>query len=159
MFNKLNALKLSEAVGYHRTTIYAWLKAGLPRNPDKSFSLPDVIKWLLNREHELLEQDAADAGGNCSSPALEEWRQERVKMAKIERRKLEGSVIETDEVHRAWALRVAEVTAGLEYLSDRLPPMLLGKKREEMQLIIADAVWRLRDAYARNGKYCEAKNK
>jgi len=51
-------------------------------------------------------------------------------------------------------MRVAEVTAGLNALSSRLPPMLEGKDKREMQEIIEEEIRFLRESYARAGKYC-----
>lgn len=151
-YDRMTAAALAVALKRHRSTVYRWASAGMPKNADGTFTLADVVTWLIDRATTDAESMTPAAAGD--SPALEEWRKERVKMAKIERKKLEGSVIEIDDVHRSWGLRVAEVSAGLETLADRLPPLLLEKDRAEMRTILSDAVWHLRDNYSRGGSHC-----
>jgi phage terminase Nu1 subunit (DNA packaging protein) len=154
MFNELNGIQLGQAIGKDRRTVTRWTKAGMPRNKDKTYCLPKVVEWLLEREKESALSDQAMAGAG-DSPALERYRLARAAMAEMDLKIKEGELIHVNEVHRAWALRVAEVAAGLETLADRLPPIMVGKTREEMQQVIRDEVWRLRDSYARGGQYCE----
>ena len=53
-----------------------------------------------------------------------------------------------------WANRIAELCAGLQAFILRLPPMLHGKSQKDMRLVIDAEVWRLRDDFARKGRYC-----
>lgn len=154
MFNELNGMQLGQAIGKDRRTVTRWTKAGMPRNKDKTYCLPKVIDWLLTREKETLLADQAMAG-SADSPALERYRLARAETAELDLQVKRESLIPIDDVHRQWALRVAEVAAGLEVLADRMPPLLVGKSREEMRTVIDGEVWRLRDVYSRNGKYCE----
>ncbi len=131
-----------------------WIKAGCPVHADERLLSADSpfmahgagawphlgsISWRPARVHPPWNDTARSAG----------------KIAEIERKKLEECLIPVEDVWRAWALRVAEVASGLETLADRMPPLLDGKSREDMKQIIDAEVWRLRDNYRRNGKYCE----
>jgi len=154
-FKSMTQTKLAEALGKHRSTIDRWRKAGLPANPDgKTHNLSAVVDWLIGRERESVIADQAMAG-TADSPALERYRMARAAMAEMDLKIKEGELIPVDEVHRQWALRIAEVAGGLETFADRLPPLLVGKEREQMRQVIDGEVWRLRDVYSRNGKYCE----
>lgn len=62
----------------------------------------------------------------------------------------------TGGVAKQWAARIAEVAAGLTALADRLPPLLEGKAQADMRHIIDGEAWRMRDHYARKGKFCPA---
>jgi hypothetical protein len=111
---------------------------------------------MLERERESITTDQAmQATGD--SPALERFRMARAAMAELDLKVKEAALIPVDDVYRQWALRVAEVCAGLEFLADRLPPLLAGKRREEMQRVIGDEIWRLRDSYCRTGVHCETR--
>ena len=150
MKNQLNATDLAAAIGKTRATIHNWVKnENLPRNKDKSFNLPAVINWMIDRE--IFNGQGAAA---ADSPALERYREARAAMVELDLKARKGELIESEEVYRQWALRVAELASGLEFLADRLPPLLVGQEREKMQSIISGEVWRLRDQYAREGKYC-----
>jgi hypothetical protein len=153
MYNKLNQLQVGQALGKDRKTISRWTKDGMPRSADKTYSLPACVSWLIEREKEAAIGDKAMSAGD--SPALERYRLARAAMAELDLQTKKGELISVDAVHRQWALQVAEVAAGLEHLADRLPPILVGTTREEMQKTIKDEVWRLRDTYARGKQYCE----
>lgn len=145
-FEHLKQVTLAKAVGVSRNTILQWTKAGMPRNDDKSYSLPECITWLI-------EQAKSAQQPASTSPEADRWlteyRKERALKAKIERKKLEGELMTKQEVFEGWAWRVKEVTAALSALPERLPPMLEGKERSGMREIIAEEVWKLRDAFAR----------
>lgn len=59
--------------GVARQTFAAW---DCPRNDDKTYSIPDVIRWRTDREAEL--------GGGGNSPALERYRLAKAEQAEIE---------------------------------------------------------------------------
>ena len=139
--------------GVHPSSVSRWKHAGCPCNDDgKTYNTLLVHRWLVEQATaELMDQASA-----CDSPALERWREERAKIAEIQRRQLEVSVIEADQVYQQWALKIAEVCNGLENLANRLPPILDGKNRDEMAEIISDEIWNLRDNYCRSGRFCPA---
>ena len=83
----------------------------------------------------------------------------RYRLAKAEKeeylvKQLKGHVVAKEEIYPVWAARVAVVTDGLNALIDRLPPLLEGKSRAEIQDILRDEIWSIRDSYAREGEYC-----
>jgi hypothetical protein len=76
-----------------------------------------------------------------------ELREHKLKIAKEE-------YFLRSDVAKEWAARMAEVSRGLDYLSNRLPPLLIGKTEDEMQLIINNETWEIRDHFARTGSFC-----
>lgn len=150
---KLQRADIAKIFGVHPTTVSRWKPAGCPCSPDgKIYSAPDVHKWLVDQATADFGKDREPQG---DSPALERYREARAAMAEIDLKEREGELISREDVSREWALRVAEISAGLEFLADRLPPLLVGKEREEIRKIIADEVYKLRETYSRRGKYCE----
>ena len=148
-YNNLNVGQLSQALGKHRSTIHRLIKLGLPRNSDKTFSLPKVVDWLCAREREGLRDDV-----DQNSPALERFRMARAELAEIELEERRGQFMPLPEIERAWCERVAVVAAGLDSLAERLPPLLIGKKYDEIRKVVRRETDDLRRAYARAGKYC-----
>lgn len=146
---RLAQVDLSRALGIPARTIRSW--DGLPRNPDKSYSLPIVVQWLIDRAED-------DSPSVETDPESRQWlakfRRERFKLAKIERLKTQGELIPRDIIGRAWTRRISEVCNGLAFLVNRLPPMLAGKDQRQMYDIIEDEVRRLRENYVRGGPYC-----
>jgi phage terminase Nu1 subunit (DNA packaging protein) len=152
--NKVQRAVIAKIFGVHPTTVSRWRKAGCPCNPDSTYSALSVHKWLLDQERESFVPKSDMA--SCDSPALERYREARAAIAELDLKTREGELIAREDVAREWALRVAEVAAGLEFLADRLPPLLVGREREEIRTIIGKEIWRLRDTYSRNGRYCKS---
>lgn len=116
MFNKLNTLEVSQAVGVHRTTIHRWINGGMPRNRDKSFNLPDVISWMINREREAVLEEHAFTEG-CDSPALERFRTARAALAELTLRVRQGELVEKDTVERGLGQRALILKSDLQNFS------------------------------------------
>jgi hypothetical protein len=83
-------------------------------------------------------------------------RREKVRLLKesILVEELKKTFFPKGEVRAEWCKRLAEVTAGLQNLIDRLPPLLEGKSMSERREIIASEIFRLRERYARGDRFC-----
>lgn len=154
--NNLQRTVIAKIFGVHPTTVSRWKNNGCPCNPDSTYSSKAVHKWLLDQA--TMDMPKADQGGG-DSPALERYREARAAMAELDLKVKEGDLIAKEDVATEWAARVAEVVAGLDYLVDRLPPLIVGKDRDEIRAVLDSEVWRLRDSYCREGKYCEMEGK
>jgi hypothetical protein len=79
-----------------------------------SVNLPAVVRalhdFLADNAQKLAREDDVLLQG-ASSPALEEYREERTKLARLERRQREGSLIPRDEAREALG-RIAAVLRG-----------------------------------------------
>jgi hypothetical protein len=140
--------------GVHRTSVMRWCKKqGAPMNADGSVNIPALIEWKVDADNLIPE--------SCESPeaqqALTDYRTERAKIEQIKRLRLEQKLIPLEKIEEAWTRRVALVTSGLEALRFRLPGVLQGKSKSEMNAIIKAEVRALRLAYAEDGKYTPSK--
>ena len=106
------------------------------------------LEWWI----ENIFSDAQDTSDSLQEAKRVYW-MARAKGEEIKVKQLEGTLFDQDTVVIEWAARVAVVTSGLNAFADRLPPLLEGKGRIEMQTIIRKETWELRDAYYRKGKY------
>jgi phage terminase Nu1 subunit (DNA packaging protein) len=149
----LNVTQLANATGKARQTIYTWIDAGMPRNPDKTFDLPAVIAWVVEREKDALLDSAAPAAGT-DSPALERYRAARAEAAELELAVKKGKLFSREDATLEWGEHMAVVRAILETWKDRLPPLLEGLDRPAMQKIIDDSVQYIFVAFCRNTKNC-----
>lgn len=147
-FNKLLQKHVAEAIGVTYKTVGRWTTAGMPRNSDKTYSLPKCIEWLLDRqtEHQSPEDLESDRW-------LGEYRKERAMIAKIERKRLEEKLVPKQEILKAWSQRTSEIKSGLLALQHRLPPLLEARSQNEIMTIVADEVWNLLDNYNRHGQF------
>jgi phage terminase Nu1 subunit (DNA packaging protein) len=149
MTQAMNATQLAGALARTRQTIHLWVRQGLPRNPDKSFSLPAVISWLVERERDAL----ADQGSPNDSPQLERWRAARAELAELELALRKDQLVTVDHVLDAWCHRHDMVAAALISLVDRLPPMLVGLDQIEMREQIEHEVDTILEGFAQDGRY------
>jgi len=93
----------------------------------------------------------------------ERWETElKAAKAQLEQIKLErerGELIPRAEIAKLWAMRAAEVKAGLMQLIRKLPPRLEGLEKEEMAEIIREEVYTVLKRYTRKGPYTPSKRK
>ncbi len=83
-------------------TLRKWTDA--PRNPDGSYDARALIEWFVARSGTGV--DAKLSGG--TSPALERFREERAKLARLDRLEREGQLLPRDRVHDGLA-RIATI--------------------------------------------------
>lgn len=148
----LSGADLARCFGVDRSMVTRWKKAGMPENKGL-FSLPECIKWRLEREADAM------APKNAVSTEGEKWltafRKERARISRIERRKLQGEVINRADVVSEWVNRILCVRQGMLALEHRLTPRLEGKSVSEMRTIIHEEAYCMLTNYSRGGNYCK----
>lgn len=147
-FKALSQKQAAEALGVSTRSLRNWGLEGLPRNGDGTYSLPNVFTWVIERHDPKGPEDAE------SSRWLAELRKERALMARLDRQKLEETLIPRADIVKMWVWRMGEVTSGLASLVARISPLLEGKTRAEMRAVLDREIWRLRDNYCRTGRFC-----
>lgn len=121
-FENMTRKDLAAAYGVSPITITRWLKLGLPRHKDGSYSLPETIAWTVDKAR----QDTPLEGETTESTKwLAEYRKERAKKERLRRKMLEGSTIEKDLVIGFFQSRISLVKNGLLLMPRSLAPDLL----------------------------------
>jgi phage terminase Nu1 subunit (DNA packaging protein) len=146
-FNSLKQVDVARAIGVSRITVNNWLKQGLPKNPDNTYSLPDCITWLLERA----EEQAAEKSMTLGDEWLSLYRKYRAEKEKILVDKLRGSVIPVTEVEEKFANRIYALKSALLILSRRIGARLaatVDKKQSEVVQIIDEEVYGFLDFYS-----------
>jgi hypothetical protein len=146
--------------GFSKRTLSWHLKRGnLRQNPNGTFDRAELDRFLASkgRKKKSRGESALDELDYATRKELADlrWRLARATREEMLVEQIKENHISRDEIARCWAARVAEVTAGINALSERLPPLLVGKDHQAMREIIAVEVHNLRDRYARDGKFCE----
>ena len=136
-------------LGVSKRTVHVQLNKGtFKQNPDGTFNKSELDKYLGQKTSSLQmlaeKKEKADL----------RWRLARAQREEMLVKQLKGSLASWREIENQWCARVQEISAGLEMLADRLAPLLIGKSRVEMHEIIKLEIWKLRDSYARKGRYC-----
>lgn len=149
---KLLTQEIAALLGVNRRSISRWVRdEKMPQNPDKTFDGARCVQWLTER---LETRNAAE----CDRPIpgeqwLHEFRRVQFLRAELQLKLEQGELMPESEVIDQWVARVREVTSGLETFADRMPPLVVGRNRDEIRAILKAEIGELRNAYARNGKY------
>jgi len=146
----LSGADVARCFGVDRSMVTRWKKAGMPENKGV-FSLPECIKWRLEREAEAM------APKEGTSTEGEKWltafRRERARIARLERLERQKKLIPQETILPEWVKRVSEIRQGLLSLSSKMPPLLEGRDTDAMRSIIKKAVYALLTAYSRGGPF------
>lgn len=141
----LTGSALGEVFGVAERTIRRWRDDGLPEAGPGKFSLPECFAWW---------QENINKPGS----AKEEKSRERYWNAKAEReelavKKLAESVLDRSDLQAVWCQRLSEVIRGLESQEHVFPALLANLPPAEIRKLVEDYNRKLREGYARAGKY------
>lgn len=139
---------LARCFDVDRSMVTRWKKAGMPHE-NGVFSLPACIRWRLEQEAEAMspKRPASEEGER----ALTRFRWERARMARLERLKLQSSLISKADILPEWVQIYSELRAGLLGFENKLPPILEGKPLDEIRSVVHDEVYALLRNLARPG--------
>lgn len=136
--------------GVSERTISHHLKRGnLRQNPDGSFDREVLDAYLAKYGRRRIDKELA----HKRMAADLRYRLARAEKEETLVAQLKGELFSFAEIEEGWAWRVSEVTAAMQSLADRLPPLLVGKGRIEMAEVIRAEVWSIRDRFAREGQF------
>ena len=120
--NRVKLVDLEPLLGVSRQAINEWLKDGLPRNSDKTFSLPAVYAWRL----EQIGKRAAHAQQPVNQLAARKARKLQIEIEKAERNLLERSAVEV-----GWLYYASAFAAIMDRKEAELPALLADCRSEE----------------------------
>ncbi len=148
---ELSTREVTEFFDINKSTLTRWKNAGSRGYLSRDrWDLKELTIWWI----EFIYQGPVNEETDSSlAAARRDYWQAKAEGEQLKVAELKESVVSWDKIETEWCARVAVVTSGLEAHADRLPPLLEGKSRAQMQKIIKDEVWQLRDSYARHGKY------
>ena len=147
----VSSKNLCEIFGINQKMLSRWSVAGCPKLGKNKWNPRDVIAWWSENIYEpRLESEEKDE-------SLKNARQ-RYWKAKAEKEEINVATIKDELIPKKilsdlWCSRVAEVRAGLLNLSDRLPPVLVGRDQPEIREVVHKEVVALLNMYAREGRY------
>jgi len=149
----LTKSQLASEMGVTPRCVEKWCVRGCPRRPDGRFDPKAVRAW-----HDRTVRQRSDSG--ASNPTFRYWQTRKVKeqalQERLERRRLESSLISVDAVREHSAQQFARARQVLGLLSDKFLACLpagVGKQqrqafREAVAKIVADALAALSDSDA-----------
>lgn len=113
----LSQADAARILGKTGRTLRYWTDQGAPRNADGTYSIPDLVEWLIQ--------------ARASSPGDLVLESERARLAKeqadktaLENQVRRGKLVEVEEVRQLWTDLVAAARARLLAMPSKLGPML-----------------------------------
>lgn len=146
---ELTTQQAAELFGTSTRAVQRWGQAGAPQTSRNRWSLKALFDWWDENINAL----RVDSDETMVEIKRQYWRA-KTAGEELKNQKARDEVAPWSEIEGEWAARVAVVVSGLTAFEHRLPPILDGKTRKEMQKILHDEVHYLRESYAREGKYC-----
>lgn len=115
------------------------------------YHIKKLLAWWLENIHESKQETKGE------KDSRERYWHAKADQAEIDVAIKRKELFPKEEIAIEWAKRISEIRQGLLSLPVKLPPLLEGKTQVEMRPQIKDAVCRLLDAYARDGRFTPEK--
>ena len=151
-------LEAAEYCGFTTRMIsYHVTRGNIKANKDGTFDRSELDRFLATKGGR--RQKAAAGIDEKSDAAMLRYRIAKARREEMLVMQLEGNLASWEEVESQWRERIVIVTSGLEAFKNRLPGILVGKSRRDIQDILEEEIKLLREAYAGEGKYCPNEKK
>ncbi len=115
------------------TTIYNWLRSGMPVNPDGGFCIPDIQAWLDSRKNKA---------GKPEADTAEYWqtqfKKNRAKLSGLELKLKKGELLAKADVLTAFREMQSYVKNHLALIPRTVPGKLTGQPPQKMQSILTE---------------------
>jgi len=144
--------QLAEYLGRSERTISYYKNQGMPVNPDGTYDLDAIDAWIEAREKKGIGQphgERPESGDKSGWEAV--YKEMKARLAELELKKFQGEVISLEEVRRQWINRIIEVKTALLSLPRKIPPLLEGKEKRDMEAIIENEVRFILERFSRSG--------
>jgi len=145
--------ELAEYLGRSIRSVGYYINRGLPVNPDGAYDLDAVDAWFeeQNQNGKGLPHGRPESGDKTGWNAIE--REFKAKFAEWKYNEAVGNSIPRTKVITFWIQRIVEVKAKLLALPRKLPPLLEGKEKRDMEAILFDEIYDILTQFARPGGF------
>ena len=134
------------------TNINRLVERGMPQLKNGRYDLFEVVGWRLD--------EIALMGGKAESKEAQKWlirwRRSKALRDEFAHKREAGDFVPVEAVKGEYQARLQVLVAGLLAYTDRLPPLLAGKSREEIRETLADETELLMHAFYQKGQYTPA---
>ena len=145
--------------GVSRETLSTWVKKGAPKEGRGSWDIKKLMEWLGkgvstgNGEKIMVSDEARKLRADA------DFREIKYEKEKISLDKLQGDLINIEDVQLEWAGRVLELKSGLRQLEKKIAPQIANQSIREVERVLRDEVYYLLESYSRDGAYTPRKGK
>lgn len=139
--------QIAEIFGVTDRAIRLWSDRGCPKNSYGKWDVRKVLNWWLENIYKT-EDDTEE----MAAAKLEYW-QAKSRVEKVKADVAEDKAILVDDFKQSWVWRVSEMSNGLGSIPLRLAPLVVGKTESDIRSILENEIWKIRDKFARTGKF------
>jgi len=152
---EVSTKQLADIFHVTERTVQLWAKGGCPKAGHGKWNMQDVVAWWADNIYggNVPDSDETAKAKQDYWKAKARTEEARSRNEKIKADLAEEKVLPLDEIKKAWAWRINEVSTGLGMIPLRLSPLLVGKPEMEIRKILDNELWKIRDNYARTGKF------
>ncbi len=129
-FSALSAVDIADLMGVDARTVTRWCGMGVPRNDDKTFDAPLVIKWRISRAEARGEADQRQRLAAAQAEKVE--RENAVAM---------GELIRARDALAVWQSIVGDARNSLLALPNKLAPRLAHQATERVYGLLHDEIY------------------
>lgn len=138
--------EVARALGVSTRTVQYWCRDGMPVKPDGKYDLLEVQAWRLTKNNKTSESDKTK----------EQWeskyREYKALLAEIEYKKINGELLDKNEVEEGRVKRIMEVKRKLLGLPKKVAPQLVGLEIHKIEAILDLRIKEVINDFARNEK-------
>ena len=145
--------------GVSRETLSGWHKKGAPKEGRGNWDIKKLNEWLGkgtncgNGEQKVLSDEARKLKADA------DYRETKSEKEKISLNKIQGDLINIEDVQLEWASRILELKAGLRQFEKKIAPQIANQSIREVERVLRDEVYYLLESYSRDGAYTPRKGK
>lgn len=132
-----NQEELAEMFGFTHQYVTKALKEGAPKATGQGFCTADWYQWLKGRSKDK------DKDSTPLKKANLKLKQEKAKLAELERKVMQGGLVDAKQFKEAEIFRLAEVAQDFKTLPSRVSASVANKPAAEAQAIIDGEVRRI----------------
>jgi len=135
--DKVSLSEIAELLGICKSSVWNWVKRGMPKNSDGTYSVAAVRAWVAARD---AEKNEASKASDDETEWTVEYRKFKALMAKLDYEKRQGQLVEVAEVDAVNVRKVLALKQRLLMLPRTLGPRLVGLNAEAISLMIEEEI-------------------
>ena len=152
---KLLPHELATLLSVNRRSISRWSKSeNLPKKPDGTFDGPACVRWLTERLETRLESECDKEVPGAEW--LNEYRRVRFMREELQLKLDKAELLPVAEVEKETGEKISLLISALQNFADRLPGLLVGRPRDEIQMILRDEAELVQHSFYKFGHYTAA---
>lgn len=140
-----------------RETLSTWVKKGAPKEGRGKWDIKKLNEWLGKSVGDGKDKPLSDEARKLKADA--DYRETKSERERIALEKIQGDLINIEDVQMEWANRILELKSGLRQFEKKIAPQIANQSIREVERVLRDEVYYLLESYSRDGAYTPKQKK